>query len=241
MITFKELGSLGRMGNMLFQSAATIALAKRHSDDYLFPHCSLEKFTNIPVSKFSNNLPQHTNSYQEPYFHYKEIPYKPNMNLGGSYFQSYKYFEDCKEEIINLMMPPHHFERDLSLCALHVRRGDYIKLADYHPTQPMSYYEKAIELSGSKRFLVFSDDIEWCKKNFIGNQFEFAEGNSDVADLALMAKKCESNIICNSSFSWWGAYLNTNPNKKVIYPSNWFGPKLNHSIKDLCPSEWIKI
>jgi hypothetical protein len=56
-----------------------------------------------------------------------------------------------------------------------------------------------------------------------------------------MAKKCESNIICNSSFSWWGAYLNTNPNKKVIYPSNWFGPKLNHSIKDLCPPEWIKI
>ena len=241
MISFKELGSLGRRRNMYFQAATTIALAKRNNDDYIFPICELIGTTNIPIEKFTNII-NYSKSYQEPYFHYKEIPYSPNMNLGGSYFQSYKYFEDYKQEIINLFMPIPHFNREEGLCGIHCRRGDYVKLQNFHPLQTMHYYQKAMELSGCSKFLIFSDDINWCKQNFKGNQFDFAEGNSEVSDLALMAKKCSDIIIANSSFSWWGAYLNQNLNKKVFYPSNWFGPNLaHHNTKDLCPPEWIKL
>lgn len=121
MITFKELGNLGRRGNQMFQAATTIALALRNNDDYRFPFCDLTGTTNIPIEKFSNNI-IFSKSYQEPYFHYKEIPYSPNLNLGGSYFQSYKYFEDYKQEIVNLFMPIPHFEREDGLMAIHCRR-----------------------------------------------------------------------------------------------------------------------
>ena len=92
------------------------------------------------------------------------------------------------------------------------------------------------------KFLIFSDDILWCKKHFIGNQYEFSEGNSPSIDLAIMAR-CSNNIIANSSFSWWGAYLNMQRGCKVIAPATWFGSKLSptHNTCDLLPPKWIKI
>ena len=93
---------------------------------------------------------------------------------------------------------------------------------------------------GDITYLIFSNDIEWCKKNFIGNQFIFIEGEKDYIDLWLMSL-CKNNIIANSSFSWWGAWLNTNSDKKVITPKNWFGPAINHSTQDLIPEKWFMI
>jgi hypothetical protein len=95
---------------------------------------------------------------------------------------------------------------------------------------------------GVKKFYVFSDDIEWCK-NFFSDilDFEFISGNNEIRDLYLMSS-CENNIIANSSFSWWGAWLNKNPNKKVIAPSVWFGPaKKNVITEDLYCKNWIKL
>lgn len=230
---------MGRMGNCLFQIAATISTALRNGTDYQFPRWEYEKDFNIPFSKFVFRFDKHP-VYQEPYFHYAPIPDWKNIELVG-YLQSYKFFDDYKYEIIGLLTPKPHFDREKGLCSIHIRHGDYVHQPENHPTQPMIYYEKAMERSGSKRFLVFSDDLAWCKNNFKGNQFDFAEGNSPPVDLAMMAKKCENNIICNSSLSYWGGMLNRNPNKKVIYPSTWFGPKLTHNTKDLCPPEWEKI
>ena len=88
--------------------------------------------------------------------------------------------------------------------------------------------------------MVFSDDIEWCKHNFIGEEFIFAEDTNPVTALSLQLS-CANNIIANSSFSWWAAYLNKNPSKIVIAPQKWFGPNLAHDTKDLLPKEWARI
>ena len=92
-------------------------------------------------------------------------------------------------------------------------------------------------------FLIFSDDIAWCKANFpdLPEKFVFIEGNADHEDLLLMSH-CKNNIICNSTFSWWAAWLNSNPEKKVIAPSKWFGPAFeNYNTDDLYCDGWIKI
>jgi hypothetical protein len=88
-------------------------------------------------------------------------------------------------------------------------------------------------------YIVFSDDIDWCKKNlpFLDEKI-FIEGNDDFFDLYLMSK-CQNNIIANSSFSWWGAWLNKSENKKVMSPKNWFGQSYKHNTKDLFFSKTI--
>ena len=124
-------------------------------------------------------------------------------------------------------------------CSIHVRRGDYLGLNGHHPVCDLEYYNKSINLfDKNTKFLVFSDDIKWCQENFKGENFIFISGNRDFIDIWLMSL-CQNNIIANSTFSWWGAWLNQNINKKVIAPSKWFGPlKINHNTQDLIPEAW---
>jgi hypothetical protein len=89
-------------------------------------------------------------------------------------------------------------------------------------------------------FIVFSDDIEWCKKNIDGPNVIYSDINDDVKEISVMSN-CHNNIISNSTFGWWGAYLNSNINKKIISPKRWFnfaGPQDYH---DVVPSEWITV
>lgn len=239
MISFSQLGKQGRLGNQLWQIAATISAAKKYNLTPIFPEWEHKQSFNVPNNYFTTIPIRVTRTYQEPHFHYAPIPNLLNMDLSG-YYQSPKYFEGNKE-IIDMLTPNYHFDKDPDLCAIHVRRGDYVNIQDCHPLMSMKYYHAAMEKSCYKKFLIFSDDIEWCKKNFTGNMFEFSENNSPPVDLALMSKKCSSNIICNSSFSWWAAYLNNAPNKIVIAPKIWFGAKLGHDLKDLFPESWVKI
>jgi hypothetical protein len=89
-------------------------------------------------------------------------------------------------------------------------------------------------------FIVCSDDMAWCKDNFKGANFVFIEGEMDIIDLLIMSK-CKNQIIANSSFSWWSAWLNTNKSKKVIAPAQWFGPGINDSWQDIYLEETIVI
>jgi predicted amidohydrolase YtcJ len=89
-------------------------------------------------------------------------------------------------------------------------------------------------------WIVFSDDVGWCRENFRMDRTHFVEGNLDVVDMFLMSK-CKHNIIANSSFSWWASYLNRNPDKKVIAPKNWFGPLMNKGVEDLYLNNWILV
>lgn len=242
MITYSGLGSNGRLANQIFEMAAVIGLARRNGDSFIFPKWEWEKDFNLHDC-FGEVKPTH--KYAEPYFHYTDITYKNThnmiLNLEG-YYQNFLYSQHCKEEIINYFTPIHHFDREEGLCAVHFRCGDYVNIQDCHPLMTREYFEKAMELSGCKKFLVFSDSMHMAKNMFKGNQFEFAEGNSPPVDMALMSKKCEHNIISNSSFSLWAAYINKNPNKKVYGPKVWFGKKLAmHNTSNLLLPEWTKI
>jgi len=144
------------------------------------------------------------------------------------------------------------------IVALHNRRGDNVPSPDmfqnkvegvfrpdkhkFHPLLDQEYIEAAKKEFKDVIFLVFSDtntDINWCKENIKGENVLFSENHPDFIDFALQ-QKCDHNIIANSSFSWWAAWLNNNPNKKVISPRKWFGEAYEHfDLKDLYPEDWI--
>lgn len=239
MISFKDLGHKGRIGNILFEGAAAIGLAVRNNDQYVFPPFKESSFFNLK-NCFSDNI-KYTYRYEEKRFAYDEIPYRPDMDISG-YFQSYKYWEDCQDLIRYLFTSQTPISAIPNSVAIHVRRGDYLTLGKCFNILPMSYYEQALSMIKAKRVLVFSDDIKWCKANFRGSEYTFIEGNEPCIDLILMSS-VENNIIGNSSFSWWSAWLNKNPNKTVIAPKNWFGADLSptHDTKDLFYPTWTVI
>lgn len=135
--------------------------------------------------------------------------------------------------------------RENNAVGIHVRRGDYLGKPLHHVC-PLEYYSKAINEVKSKTdkpiFLVFSDDIIWVKDNLRpGPDSVYVEhrGRPHYEDLYLMSQ-CKHNIIANSSFSWWAAWLNDNPNKIVLYPCKWFN-KPGWDTGDLFPGSWNKI
>lgn len=246
--TFKELGNLGRLGNQLSQIASTIGIARKNNANVYFGHWAYEGYFRESLPKYRSALTEQR--ITEKNFHYDKyyLPSGMNYDMFG-YFQSPKYWEHCEEEIRRRFTFDAKFIGDISLKAInplgcvsiHVRRGDYLKLPDYHTNLDMSYYKRAMDLFPDGMFMVFSDDIEWCKEQFKGERFIFSEGMTEIEDLLLMTN-CDHHIIANSSFSWWGAYLGWNPNKKVVAPRDWFGPKNSHlNTKDLYCKNWIRI
>lgn len=192
-------------------------------------------------------------------FTYQEIiPHKKNILLDG-YWQTFKSVSTVKDIIkkqlfknliLSDQMTKYHKIIKKNHCvAMHIRRGDYIsnKFANkFHGVLPISYYLKASNLLKEKLpnilFLIFSDDIEWCKINFNQLSPVYVEKNDmtnqEQAEIFLMSE-CSHFIIANSSFSWWPAFLSDYHNKFVIYPEQWTLDEVN--TIDLLPHEWIKI
>ena len=251
MITFQQLGSFGRLGNQMFQIAAVLGHAIKHNVQAVFPKWEYDPWFNGKLNQTLSSaaIKKH---YRERGFPFQNIPQLDGLSISG-YFQSEKYFEHCQEQIRSVFSPSRQVSKVLTTkyadwlshpatCSIHVRRGDYLKLQEYHPLQPLNYYQSCMhELQDIQpQYLVFSDDIGWCKQTFKGSQFHFIEGEKDVIDLQLMAR-CKHHIIANSSFSWWGAWLNPSIEKRVFAPANWFGPAArHHDTRDLLPSSWIK-
>lgn len=197
--------------------------------------------------------------YKEPFFHFDTDFFKHPLDcyLKG-YWQSEKYFSAYRSSLLNDFVLKSekvnnvvHFEEEIqksASVAVHIRRGDYANKAalDYHGILTEAYYKKAIEFTKRKidnpSFYFFSDDIDYVKKYFNQENCFFVSGsvsNTHFEDLYLMSK-CQNNIIANSSFSWWGAWLNNNPDKIVIAPGKWFnnGPS---DTQDLLPPNWVII
>lgn len=252
----------GGLGNQMFQYAYGKHLSYKYNTeirfDIRFYEMNLTPKREFLLDKFPNTFPN-TNinvSLIGPLypivddFNYKELP-KPvgcNYYLDG-YWQSEKYFkvssdlirEDFKpsEELLTKLLSTPFI--DTNTISLHVRRTDYVTSNGYHPVQSIEYYQKAIKTIGDyDHIFIFSDDIQWCKDNLKFDNMVFMEGFTDIEDLYLMSM-CKHNVIANSSFSWWGAWLNNNKDKKVIAPSKWFGEKANLNQNDIIPKEWIKI
>lgn len=251
---------IGRLGNNLFQIAACIGYAKKYNVGWGIKKGYTERgFNAHQVDRFLPHLPA-CDSYFKPYtefqdqwagfeFNYHEIPFHPNGCELVGFWQSEKYFENAKEEVRKAINLP-FIEGYRDYVSIHVRRGDYVNHSDSFPPVTTEYLASAFQSVNKvvSKAIVFSDDINWCKNNILseGITIEFSEGRNEWEDLSLMAS-CGHNIIANSSFSWWGAWLNTNPEKIVISPSNkrgnWFGmgAGVKHDCVDLIPKEWIQI
>jgi hypothetical protein len=182
---------------------------------------------------------------------------------GDAYFEGYwqneKYFMDLESVLRQEFTLRGAFSaqamslmeriKETNSVSIHVRRGDYITSRNsniFHGVLPLEYYRKAAEMvslaSENARFYVFSDDIQWVKSSFqIGMPFTAISLDSrcPVEELLLMSY-CRQNIIANSSFSWWAAWLNKYQGKKVIAPKDWT-VKSGIDSSDAVPKEWIRI
>lgn len=181
---------------------------------------------------------------------------KKNAYLDG-YFQSFKYFEVIRDKLLNEFQLVKGYselanalktsiEGEVDSVAIHIRRGDYATIReDYNGLCGMDYYKKGIDLIKAKvsniKLFVFSDDIEWTRTNLdFGLPIEFVSrpGLTDAEELLLMSL-CKHQVIANSTFSWWAAWLNQNPQKIVVAPKNWLvAAKID--TKDLIPGNWLR-
>lgn len=259
-ITFKELGNYGRFGNQMFQYALLLGVSTIKKYDIKIPNGNYDLLKLNVKKNFLDKNEIINNNFSEKFYHYDGDVFSvsDNTNFRG-YFQSYKYFQHAGYLVREYIKCDDKVEEEaqeniykcidgnstcIGIVGIHVRRKDYITLPQHHPVCSIEYYRKSIEYFtslGNYSFIVVSDDMDWCKKNIVGSNIFYADSNYDkFIDLAIMYKS-DHNIIANSSFSWWGAWLNSNPNKIVIYPSVWFGPKCPQDWQDLVPTEWVKI
>jgi hypothetical protein len=282
MLSFNQLGNLGRLGNQMFEYAALRGIASKHGYDWCIPPYNAESIENYSLHycfkmedvKEENRQQVNPGFVQERFFQYDEYLVEKcpdNVSLHG-FFQSEKYFKHI-ESVIRKEYTFHdeHLEpckqimdefKDQEPIMLHVRRGDpnltdprgfkwaYTQCSSMHPPQTIDYYERALaEFDDNQPVFVFSDSVDWVKKQefFSGDRFfisepvdKYADGSfTPYADLCLMSL-CSHAIIANSSMSWWGAWLQTNPNKKVVAPNNWFGPAYaDKDTTDLYCPDWI--
>lgn len=185
---------------------------------------------------------------------------KNNCFISG-YWQSYKYFNEFDEIIRNdFSFPSISNSNTLNVyskinnsnsVSIHIRRGDFLNnsLNNIHAVCSLDYYNSAVKFIQSTEFnpffFIFSDDIEWAKVNFkLESNCFFVDGSiskSSFQDLQLMSV-CKHNIIANSSFSWWAAWLNANPKKVVVAPKLWYNDNnLNNQTVDLIPTSWVRL
>jgi hypothetical protein len=121
--------------------------------------------------------------------------------------------------------------------SLHVRRSEYLQFPEIHPTITLEYIQEALKLIGDySTVFVFSDDHDFVKENLNFPDVVYVNESEDWEELWLMGL-CNNHIISNSTFSWWGVFLNQDKNKKIVAPSTWFGPK-GPNAKDIYESYW---
>lgn len=179
---------------------------------------------------------------------------KKVLNYLDGYFQNPVIFEHIRNKLINEFQFPKLSERFIRIAdaikqeensiSIHVRRGDYLKpgINNLHGVLSMQYYEDAIKKMDREFtnpfYFIFSDDSEWCEKNFtfLKNRLVISQNNPPHVDMNLMSL-CKHHIVANSSFSWWAAWLNNKASKVVIAPKIWFqGQETN-----IIPKDWISL
>jgi hypothetical protein len=242
-VTFPALSQAGRLGNQLWQVAATLGLAHDRSEDVSFPPWDYQPFFSAPAEWFTGRAGTDATTLV-PYMDPRARPY----------LQDYRLFERVADEVRQYLSPSELARKELGNArfdwyrelprprvALHVRRGDNVTHPPgYHPLRSIEYYRRSLESVEAASVVVFSDDISWCRANLtnaLGVELDYFRGVArpreyadrlayetapilDWVDLFLMAE-AELHVLSNSTYAWWGAFLSDDPSP--IYPSNWFG------------------
>ena len=247
----------GGLGNQMFQISTAYAYSRDNNIsfgiNYGLPTTRVqgngpETYQDTLYSNIyaTSEVPEQT--YNEPDFSHSSLPQGTRLIIDG-YFQSPKYFDNYKDSIGDLFTFSDDIKEKVESAlskipgqkvGVHIRRGDYKMYSKVHPPCPVSYYESAMnEFSDDATFIVCTDDIPSFKEEFDVSKFVLSNGKSELEDLYLLSQ-CDSVIICNSTFSWWGAYLG-NDKEKVIAPASWFGPDGPKEYEDIYVDSWLRI
>jgi len=283
-VSFNGLGNEGRLGNQMFQYAFMRGMSKKHGYDFMIPDANANRFDNYGLFECFELEGCKTGEGSYPTLECRDTAFNQkfldecsdNTNYSGV-FQTEKYFADATEELRKdftfhkeILDPCQEFIDNVGdVIFLHIRRGNsnlvgkrgekwsYQLLQDYHPLMKKEYYLEALShFDASKKVIVLSDTIDWCKKQdwlqddrflFSDSSYEVFDDGASVPyiDICLMSL-CSGGIIANSSMSWWGAWLQ-NDRGKVIAPHPWYGEKAyNYGNAELCdadiiPERWTKI
>lgn len=210
-------------------------------------------FSKIGIIK---SLKENSLEFNDDFLHIKGNPY-----IKG-YFQSEKYFSNIRGVLLEqfviktkLSNSSEEIKQDIlknkeNTCSLHIRRGDYVsnkKTNEIHGTCDIEYYKKAMSIINKEnnkiKYFVFSDDIDWAKENIEIENVVYIDNKEDKIpheDIYLMSL-CANNITANSSFSWWGAWLNQNNDKVVVCPKIWFADNDKNKESEIACEDWIQI
>ena len=264
MIFLDHLGKMGQLGNQMFQYASLRGIASNRGYDFGIPEhdeviidvlgnrLRIELYAPFNLVHLKNKgVTSSRKVLQERFFNFDQEIFDQchdDVSISG-YFQTEKYFVHIRDEILEDFSFKKNIieecEEVIKLCdgsvSLHIRRGDFLRNSGNHHNLSLDWYTKALqEFDEDRQVIIFSDDTKWCKEQdlFESDRFLVCETNNPYHDLYLMSQ-CQDFIIANSTFSWWGAWLCKNNNKKVVAPSIWFGPNnKHHNIKDLFPKTW---
>ncbi len=238
------------------------------SENFTFPYMLTKLIGNLKNSRLTSFLTKFSmhnkKIFSEKHFYYhNEITSLENNVYLSGHWQSPKYFSD----IVDIIRQEFTFRKPIadisaellkkilkknSVC-VNVRRADFINLKNAnknHGVLDMEYYNKAIGIIAKKvetpHFFIFSDDVDWCTKNikpdFTTTVVSHKHAGEKFKDYLQLMLSCKHFIIPNSTFGWWAAWLNTNKDKIVIAPKNWFkDKKKNAQTMDLMPSDWLRI
>ena len=247
-ITFTSIGESADLGSQMKQYASLYAIAKYTGKKIIFPESCLNKgfgfklhtiynteFDIRPDSSFQDFVTILPTDGLMPDPKVYNLESKVNYNFNNLLHTYHYWYPDNQEDILEMLWNKDNFDlainkrkqlpSDKELVSIHVRRGDYLN-HDHFCKLDTRYYSSAIakflpEIE-KYHFVVFSNDIDWCKNNLIeeNDLVTFLEPGTDAVDMMLMSL-CDHNVIANSSFSWWAAFKNKNKNKKIICPKNY--------------------
>lgn len=244
----------GGLGNQLFQVAAAFAYSKKHKTELYLDASEWHgsqgrnaieyKDTIFKNFVFDDMYPRSVFLYDEPRFNYDEITRpkcdNPSMKLSG-YFQSLKYFQDYKDEFIEMLeLPNPHYHPDPDDVGIHIRRGDYLVHSQVHYVCDYEYFTNALDLfPEAKNVNIFTDAKDTSRDGIfqLGDSARIIDGGDELIDFTLLSR--HANIIAsNSSFSWWASLIGE-PKNKIVVPKIWFKNFENHD--DIYRDEFIRI
>ena len=257
----------GGLGNQLFQIAATISFALKHSADFVFKYeKNLGKRPTYWTNFLHKLLNKTSNTFESTEYQIITEPEYNNTILSNwvlldGYFQSPLFFSDYNAQLFKLFDIESHqacvaakYQIAESSISIHFRRGDYKQLPECHPILPDDYYAESIQYIltrdptiGNIYYYCEDEDAADIERViadfapiFSGLSWVRMKADADWEELVCMSCS-KHHVIANSSFSWWGAYFNPSPDKIVCYPAKWFGPLVPKDVSAMFPEEWIKI